>query len=118
MPLIPTAVTPGLCTSQLGRSHSANLILRFRQLLLARTSEQGARQLAWAALGPDGHLEGRHVGYLRGAYASTGQMREPSDWVIGKEGWEAQERLWLETVSILEGAAPEIRKIVDEYFVE
>ena len=50
--------------------------------------------MLWAALGPDGK-ESDHVRHLRGAYVMTGKVVEPSDFVIGREGWEVQERLWV-----------------------
>jgi retinol dehydrogenase 12 len=63
-------------------------------ITVGRTAEEGARQLLWAALGPDGK-DGEHVKHLRGAYVSTFEVREPSDFVVSKEGYETQERIWV-----------------------
>lgn len=64
-------------------------------ICLGRTSEQGARQSIWAALGPDGK-DGPHVKpIMSGAYVSLATVTEPSDFVISKEGYDAQEKLWV-----------------------
>ncbi|PSS17126.1 hypothetical protein PHLCEN_2v3231 [Hermanssonia centrifuga] len=69
------------------------MYLSLMQFFVARTAEQGARQLLWAALGPDGK-DGEHVKYLNGAYVSTLEVKEPSDYVMSKDGYEAHERIW------------------------
>ena len=66
------------------------------EILLARTQEQGARQLLYAALGPDGK-DGEHMRYFHGAYVSSTEVHEPSDYVLSKEGYAAQERIWVST---------------------
>lgn len=97
-PLVPTSVNPGYCYSELRRNlvnkFTYHLLFSVQDLLFGRTSEQGARQLIWAALGPDGK-EGKHADYLRGAYVSTQHIKEPSDFAISKEGREAQDRIWV-----------------------
>lgn len=61
---------------------------------MARSTEQGARQLVWAALGPDGK-DGPHVrSAMSGGYVSLAEVREPSDFALSKEGYEVQERVW------------------------
>ncbi|KAJ3525459.1 hypothetical protein NM688_g8399 [Phlebia brevispora] len=121
-PVIPAVVNPGYCYSEL-RRHITNLsgMIRFAimDLLLGRTAEQGARQLIWAALGPDGK-EGQHANWLRGAYVSTQSIKEPSDFVISKEGGEAQDKIWHadwqeETLQILSKLSPKVRTCVNEY---
>ena len=68
-----------------------------RGRICGRTAEQGARQYIWAALGPDGK-DGPHVkSTMNGAYVSLACTREPSDFVVRKEGYEAQERIWVRT---------------------
>lgn len=96
VPLIVDAVNPGYCFSELRRAVTVATAIRFRLMDLAfgRTAEQGARQLVWAALGPDGK-EGRHVSWMRGAYVSTQSIKEPSDFVISQDGGRAQEKIWV-----------------------
>ena len=95
---MPTAVCPGYCYSELRRDYVKNPIAWLRwnlfDLAAARTSEEGARQLIWAALGPDGR-EGKHAYFLRGAYVSTLRTKEPSDFAMSREGKEAQDRIWV-----------------------
>ena len=70
-------------------------------IFMGRTTEQGARQLIWAALGPDGK-DGEHVKHLRGAYVSIAEVHEPSNFVISKTGYETQERIWVSTCFVCE----------------
>ncbi|PSS17125.1 hypothetical protein PHLCEN_2v3230 [Hermanssonia centrifuga] len=116
LPIIATAVNPGFCYSELLRNVPLRrlIIMKIMQFFVARTAEQGARQLLWAALGPDGK-DGEHVKYLNGAYVSTLEVREPSDYVISKDGYEAQERIWRETLFILSKGAPELQQVVEQY---
>ena len=97
IPIIPTAVTPGYCYSELRRnmkSLSARLTFAIWDLFLAHTQEQGAYESIWAALGPDGK-SGILGHYMSGAYVSTSCVKEPSDFVISKEGKEVQDRIWV-----------------------
>lgn len=91
-----SSVHPGYCLSDIQRDTPWYRRLYYVTLdfFIARTAEQGARQVIWAALGPDGN-HGKHVRHLHGAYVATSEVREPSDYVISKEGYEAQERLWV-----------------------
>ena len=94
--VIAAAVTPGFCTSELRRNFSlaTRIQARLMEISMGRTAEQGSRQLIWAALGPDGK-EGPHVGHLSGGYVSSGSVVEPSDFVISKEGYDTQEKIWV-----------------------
>ncbi|KAJ3556540.1 hypothetical protein NM688_g1968 [Phlebia brevispora] len=103
IPVVPTVVNPGYCRSELRRnisSLSSIIQYAFMDLLVGRTAEQGARQLVWAALGPDGK-EGKHTNWLRGAYVSTQGIKEPSDFAISKEGGESQDRIWASPLTIV-----------------
>lgn len=136
-PLIPTTPDPGLCMSELRRNvHGGRKVFTVvLEKVLARTAEEGSRQLIWAALGPDGK-EGEHVKQLRGAYTSWNAAREPSNFVISKKGKEAEDRIWVsalaccplslcrtnvylvqtETIEILTKVAPEIPDIIRQYY--
>ncbi|KAI0092207.1 hypothetical protein BDY19DRAFT_990939 [Irpex rosettiformis] len=116
--LIPDVVNPGLCVSELARNAPLAFKIRIKILhtLFARTAEQGARQVVWAALGPDGK-DGPHVQQtMGGEYVSIAQIRQPSDFVVSRTGWEAQEKIWNETIDILSNVEPSVRTIVAEYF--
>ena len=60
------------------------------ELIMARTSEQGSRQLIWACIGGKDNID-----QLRGAYISSMEVREPSDFVVSEEGKRAQTKLWV-----------------------
>lgn len=57
---------------------------------LARSTEEGSRQLVWAAVGGADRLDN-----LRGAYVSLATVDESSDYVISQEGQRAQTKLWV-----------------------
>ena len=60
------------------------------ELLLARTSEQGSRQLIWACIGGKDNVD-----ELRGAYISAMKIHEPSDSVVSEEGKRGQTIIWV-----------------------
>jgi hypothetical protein len=55
---------------------------------LAHTAEEGSRQLVWAAVGGN-------EDELRGAYISASQVQEASDVVLGEEGRNLQNKIWV-----------------------
>ncbi|KAI0697252.1 hypothetical protein BC835DRAFT_1270581 [Cytidiella melzeri] len=117
--LVISTVNPGLCTTELAHNQpfTSRLHLRVLQALMARSAEQGSRQLVWAALGPDSQ-QGPHVRpTMHGAYVSLAEVRQPSDFVTGKKGWETQEKIWDETINILSKVAPSVRTIVEQYLI-
>ena len=89
-------MNPGFCLTDFRRNlgFSRKVMMKLMDITLGRTAEQGARQLVHAALGPDGE-DGEHLKFWRGAYVSCNTVQEPSDFVISKEGHEAQERIWV-----------------------
>ncbi|KAI0697251.1 short-chain dehydrogenase [Cytidiella melzeri] len=116
--LVTTTVNLGLCATDLPRNApiGQRMCIRVLQTLLARTAEQGARQLLWASLGPDGQ-QGPHVRpTMNGAYVSIAEVRKPSNFVTSKEGWEVQEKVWYETIDILAKVVPSVSTIVQQYF--
>ena len=58
--------------------------------LLARTTEEGSRQLVWAAVGS----AGREFD-LRGGYVNKANLEEVSEYVLSDEGAGLQTRLWV-----------------------
>jgi retinol dehydrogenase-12 len=91
-PVIVNTVNPGFCHSELLRSTKGvgAWFIWLLKLLLARTTEQGSRQLIWACIGGKDNIE-----QLRGAYISSMQVQEPSDSVVSEEGKRAQAKLWV-----------------------
>ena len=96
--MIVTAVNPGYCKSQLRRylPWPLRILNGILEVLLARTTEEGSRQLLWAAIGG----AGREFD-LRGAYVSKATLQEVSDYVLSdeREGAALQTRLWVRDTS-------------------
>ena len=91
-PVIVTAVNPGFCKSQLDRHTSPvnRLFSKVLHALLARTADEGSRQLVWAAVGGAGReFE------LRGGYVNKADLEEASDYALSDEGAAVQSRLWV-----------------------
>ena len=87
-PVIVTAVNPGYCKSQLGRHLPS--VYKVLEVLLAPTTEEGSRQLVWAAVGG----AGREFD-LRGGYVNKANPKEVSDYALSDEGAAVQTRLWV-----------------------
>lgn len=89
---IVNGVNPGYCYSELRRN--LGLIVSvfdwMMEKALARTSEEGGRQLVWAAVGGEGNED-----ETRGAYISACRVEEPSDILLGEEGQKLQNRVWV-----------------------
>lgn len=58
--------------------------------LLARSSEEGSRELVYAAVGGTEDEDA-----LRGAFTNLQHVQEASDFVIGEVGKETQKRVWV-----------------------
>ena len=90
--LVVNAVNPGFCHSALRRNVKGLVTwpLWLMELIMARTTEQGSRQLIWACIGGKDNVD-----QLRGAYISSMHVQEPSDFVVSEEGKRAQTILWV-----------------------
>ncbi|KAH9177633.1 hypothetical protein EDB89DRAFT_2218277 [Lactarius sanguifluus] len=110
-PIIVISVNPGYCKSQLSRHLplATRIAVSIMAAVLARTTEQGSRQLVWAAVGGAGReFE------LRGNYVSKANLQEVSDYVLSDDGAVAQRRIWEESVEILSRVDPKFESIVRE----
>jgi len=65
----------------------------FLEYLFARTTEEGSRQIVFAAIHGLGSKEEEWK--MKGVYVENDGVSEPSDWVISTEGHWAQEKLWV-----------------------
>ena len=98
-PLSAIAVNPGFCYSQLRRSFHeqtfslTNIRVTILERLLARTPEQGSRQLVFAAVGGRDDEEN-----MKGAYINRGRAVEVSDFVLSDEGHRMQDVIWVGVV--------------------
>ncbi|KAJ6618970.1 hypothetical protein B0H10DRAFT_2164030 [Mycena sp. CBHHK59/15] len=111
-PLIVDAVCPGYCFSELRRSFSGirAVVDYLMERILAFTTEEGSRQLVWAALGEQAHPE-----KLRGEYISLCKVQEVSDFVLSAQGAKVQDHIWDELVDILGKVDPRVTATVDKY---
>ncbi len=90
--IIVNAINPGFCESELRRSITGSWYMAFAEWamvkLLGYSTEEGSRQLVWAAVGGGGDEK-----RLRGGYVSFSDIVEVSDYVISETGLEAQEKI-------------------------
>ncbi len=91
--VIVNTVNPGFCYSELLRER-IGLLIAAVQKVLARQTEEGSRQLVWAAVGTPSGGEGS-LDKLRGAYVNLADINEPSDFVLGAEGKKREDKLWV-----------------------
>ena len=91
-PVIVNCVNPGFCFSELAREATGVIafLVWFIQTLLARSSEQGSRQLVYASVGSEENLD-----HLHGGYINLHRVDEPSDFVLGDAGNKRQDKLWV-----------------------
>ncbi|KAJ7089873.1 hypothetical protein B0H15DRAFT_839583 [Mycena belliarum] len=111
-PLVVNTVNPGYCYSELRRTFSGIRLMldNLMQWCLAFTTEQGSRQLVWAAVAHQDDPD-----KLRGQYITASKVEEVSDFVLSPLGAKAQDRLWDEMVEILGKVDPKVHDIVDKY---
>ncbi|KAF9526085.1 short-chain dehydrogenase [Crepidotus variabilis] len=111
--VVINTVNPGFCYSSLRqfKSYASRLLNYFMEITLARTTEEGARQLIWAALGSK---EGDERA-LNGAYISGMEILEPADSVVSEEGKALQNKLWDDLINELEQVNPNVREITTKY---
>ena len=91
-PLVINAVNPGFCFSALRRDVPLpyHIVFRIMETFLAWSTERGSRQLIFAALGNQDKPD-----VMKGAYISSSEIVEPSDYVISDEGVKVQKQLWV-----------------------
>ncbi|KUJ10894.1 putative short-chain dehydrogenase [Mollisia scopiformis] len=95
--VIVNAVNPGFCYSELDRNVGtmAKVGITVMRVLLARTAEEGSRNLLQAAFaGPESH----------GAYCSECQVKERDvpAWITNDVGKTTQKRVWLDLLKRLD----------------
>ena len=97
-----TAVNPGFCKSELGRDGAPFLsLIKFLRYILARSTEVGSRTLL---AGADAGL-GSH-----GKYMSDCENRNVAPWIETEEGTRVQEKVYEQTLAVLERIEPGITK--------
>ncbi|KAH9479738.1 Short chain dehydrogenase FGM9 [Psilocybe cubensis] len=92
-PIIVNTVDPGFVKSGLRRNLGGILgfVIRMMEKLMVRTAEEGSRPMIWAAVGAEEKKD-----ELRGAFiSSVSQVEETSDYSNSREGFIAQNKLWV-----------------------
>lgn len=91
-PLVINAVNPGFCISALRRNAllPRRMLHLFLETLISWSTERGSRQLIFAALGNQDKPD-----EMKGAYISSSEVAEPSDYVLSDEGARIQKQLWV-----------------------
>ncbi|KAF5322502.1 hypothetical protein D9619_002190 [Psilocybe cf. subviscida] len=110
--VIVNTVNPGYCYSGLRDNWTGlrKVFDRLMEKVLARTSEEGARQLVWAAVGgEDEPLDNMH-----GAYLSLAKFVEPSDYVLSVEGQQHANKIWDNLLDELRKVEPKVQNIMSE----
>ncbi|THV05577.1 NAD(P)-binding protein [Dendrothele bispora CBS 962.96] len=84
------SLNPGFCKSSLRNDLSglARLVNPLMEKALAYTTEEGSRQLVYAAIG--GSEE-----EMKGGYVSFSKVIEPSDFAISEEGAAMEKKIWV-----------------------
>ncbi|KAH6692102.1 short-chain dehydrogenase/reductase-like protein [Leptodontidium sp. 2 PMI_412] len=94
-------LTPGFCHSELMRDapFPLNILAPIGKFFLARTTEVGSRTLVSAAAASED---------THGMYLQDLMIKEPSRWVRSEKGKEAQKKVYIELLDILEEIEPGI----------
>ncbi|KAJ8523241.1 hypothetical protein ONZ45_g331 [Pleurotus djamor] len=113
---INNCVNPGLCQSELVRG-PVPFVFKILMKLLARTSEEGARQLVWAslAISTDSQLPKAGEEAIKGAYISAMAVEEPSEFVLSEKGTEFARLLWADTLKVLSKVDDRVQPIIEKY---
>ncbi|KAL0948982.1 hypothetical protein HGRIS_009082 [Hohenbuehelia grisea] len=113
--VIVNTANPGYCVSELRRDLGGVtwLVCKVMDWLLAYTSEEGARELVWSAVGSSWD-EGR----LHGAYINHSQVQEPGDFVISEKGKKFRDLLWHDTIKNLSKVDQKIQLIVEQHLLQ
>ncbi|KAG7440371.1 NAD(P)-binding protein [Guyanagaster necrorhizus] len=111
------AVNPGLCFSGLlsGIPTDSEVAeaLRNEREELAFTTEEGSRQLVYAAIGS---LDDEET--LRGKYIQLSKVTEESDFAISEDGMIVQEKIWEEMLEIFGNIDPKVSEVAEVYLTK
>ncbi|KAF5326302.1 hypothetical protein D9611_000458 [Ephemerocybe angulata] len=111
-PVVVDTVNPGYCLSEFRRNYSGfRAFVDFcMEKLLAWTTEEGSRQIVFAAVGKYSNPDELH-----GAFINLHEVVEASDHVIGDDGKRRRDILWTDLIHELTKVEGRVREIVREY---
>ncbi|KAH7925394.1 NAD(P)-binding protein [Leucogyrophana mollusca] len=111
-PVAVSAVNPGFCHSSLTRESESQFPLKWMiyafKAAFARTSDMGSRTLVHALTDPEERA-------FHGHYVTNCEVVEESDLLLGEDGKRLSERIWNETVEVLQLVDPRVKQIISEY---
>ncbi|KAJ7698929.1 hypothetical protein B0H17DRAFT_1006365 [Mycena rosella] len=96
--VVVNIVSPGLCSSDLGRDLNLGPVAAYLVGKLSWSTSKGALNLLYGVLRPTPPA----------AYISGGKVEQVSSWIRGKEAIRAQEQLWAEMLAVWREVAPEV----------
>ncbi|KAK1225845.1 hypothetical protein PQX77_011207 [Marasmius sp. AFHP31] len=106
------SVNPGFCESDLTRHVTGERAETIRKMKeeSAYTSEEGSRQLLYAAIG-----ERDKEDQVRGGYLNYSEISECSDFLLGDEGKKLEAKLWKEILEVVAGGDGRVKEVVEKY---
>ncbi|KAI0790815.1 hypothetical protein C8Q75DRAFT_806195 [Abortiporus biennis] len=115
-PIVIDTVCPGFCLSELRRNLDES-VLPTAHIKNARTSEEGSRQVIYAALAPtlEEKAKGIQLENFKGAFVWNNSIIPLSEWVLSEEGKKVQGDIWDETIEILSEIEPKVTSVVREF---
>lgn len=106
-PVIMNLINPGLCASYLNRHVkpplAGRIAIKILRTILERTAEIGGRMYVIAACGG---------AETHGEFMSDGQNQDVESWIYTEYGKKAQDKVFEQTMEVLEGRRPGLRKTV------
>jgi len=110
--IVVNVVNPGYCYSGFRKGFSGFMAFfdYLMERFLALSTEEGGRQLVYAAVGGAGE-----EGKLKGGYVSFGEVIEPSDFSMSEKGLKLEEKYWTQLLNILKGADPRVKSTIERY---
>ncbi|KAG7441665.1 short-chain dehydrogenase [Guyanagaster necrorhizus] len=109
------SVNPGFCFSGLGSGAPPEEAERLEKMRkeLAFTTEEGSRQIVYAAVGsPDDEEK------LRGKYIHLSEVVEESDFVISEDGKIVQDKVWEEMLEIFGKVDPKVPEVAKAHLAK
>lgn len=111
-PVAVMNVNPGFCHSRLTREAESRIpkkwFVRLFKSMVARTTEVGSRTIAHAVVTSEERK-------FHGRYVSVCELSEESEYVLSAEGMDFANRLWKETIEVLNKADPRVGEIVQSH---
>ncbi|KAJ8074023.1 hypothetical protein PM082_012313 [Marasmius tenuissimus] len=107
-----TSVAPGFCESDLSRhatGEQAEVVRKLKEVM-AYTSEEGGRQLLYAAIG-----ERDKEDQMRGAFLAYSEIWRWSDFLLSEGGKRLEGKMWKEILEVVTSVDEKTKEVIQEY---